>query len=61
MALANGDRRRSFFVLLPTGPLLSLHRVVCSLSYPVAPSWVTLRGYVRDAELFKDHAGAGLL
>jgi hypothetical protein len=21
----------------------------------------TLRGYVRDAELFKDHAGAGLL
>jgi hypothetical protein len=22
---------------------------------------VTLRGYVRDAELFKDHAGAGLL
>jgi hypothetical protein len=22
---------------------------------------VTLRGYVRDAELFRDHAGAGLL
>ena len=21
----------------------------------------TLRGYVRDAEIFKDHAGAGLL
>jgi hypothetical protein len=21
----------------------------------------TLRGYVRDAELFRDHAGAGLL
>jgi hypothetical protein len=21
----------------------------------------TLRGYVRDAEMFKDHAGAGLL
>jgi hypothetical protein len=21
----------------------------------------TLRGYVRDAELFKDHAGAGML
>jgi hypothetical protein len=21
----------------------------------------TLRGYIRDAELFKDHAGAGLL
>jgi hypothetical protein len=21
----------------------------------------TLRGYVRDADLFKDHAGAGLL
>jgi len=21
----------------------------------------TLRGYVRDAELFKDHAGSGLL
>jgi hypothetical protein len=29
------------------------------------PSWHksidTLRGYVRDAEIFKDHAGAGLL
>jgi hypothetical protein len=23
--------------------------------------WNTLCGYVRDAELFKDHAGAGLL
>jgi hypothetical protein len=27
----------------------------------VSQLWITLRGYVPDAELFKDHAGAGLL
>jgi len=30
-------------------------------TFPVTSQWTPCGGYVRDAELFKDHAGAGLL
>jgi hypothetical protein len=53
----NGEARK---------PTRRANRAHCSSFFKMAdPSWHksmdTLRGYVRDAEIFKDHAGAGLL
>ena len=46
-------------------PVFVAPRLPASLSGDFLQSWHKsvdkLRGYVRDAEIFKDHAGAGLL
>jgi hypothetical protein len=42
-------------------PSLTLASIFKTMDVSGHRSVETLRGYVRDAELFKDHAGAGLL
>src|ERR1700676_4155237 len=42
-------------------PAFSTAEMWTNTSLPPHKSVDTLRGYVRDADIFKDHAGAGLL
>ena len=53
-----GHSLRSGFLTSATGKGASIFKMMDMSRHK---SVDTLRGYVRDAELFKDHAGTGLL
>jgi hypothetical protein len=54
----SGHSLRSGFLTSAAGRGASIFKMMDQSGHK---SIDTLRGYVRDAELFKDHAGAGLL
>jgi site-specific recombinase XerD len=57
-AVYSGHSLRSGFLTSAAGKGASIFKMMDQSGHK---SIETLRGYVRDAELFKDHAGAGLL
>jgi integrase len=57
-AIYSGHSLRSGFLTSAAGRGASIFKMMDQSGHK---SIDTLRGYVRDAELFKDHAGAGLL
>ena len=56
--LFTGHSLRSGFLTSAAGRGASIFKM---MDVSLHKSMDTLRGYVRDAELFRDHAGAGLL
>jgi hypothetical protein len=57
-ALFSGDSLRAGFLTSAAANGASIFKMIDVSRYKLVE---TLRGYIRDAELFKDHAGSGLL